>query len=272
MLFTYKLLIAYDGTNYCGWQKQKNGTTIQGLIEGALAIIYKEPIYVTGASRTDSGVHALGQVAHFASSIFIDTRKIQKQINGIIPKDIRILDCSRVHSSFHARYLAKQKTYYYTINTAPIPSPMTRLYSYCIPDFLDISLLTQATQYFVGEMDFLAFANRRGRNINISNSVRIIYSIDVTVLGSEIVIKFSGNGFLYKMIRNIVGTLIAVAQKSLPMDHIPLLLKKRDRTLIPTLAPALGLCLIQIEYDINQTLSFKGNSRYHSLDADVAKR
>lgn len=272
MLFSYKLLIAYDGTNYCGWQKQKNGTTIQGILESALATIYKEPISLTGASRTDSGVHALGQVAHFISSIFIDTRKIQKQINGIIPKDIRILDCSRAPPSFHARYLAKKKIYHYTINTAPVPSPMIRLYNYCIPDSLDIFLLNEAAKYFVGEMDFLAFANSRGRNTNISNSVRVIYSIDITVVETQIIIKFLGNGFLYKMIRNIVGTLIAVARKNLSLDDIPLLLKKRDRTLIPTLAPALGLCLMQIEYDVNETLSFKGSSRYYSLDADVAKR
>lgn len=272
MLFTYKLLIAYDGTNYCGWQKQKNGITIQGSIENALRTIYKEPIGLIGASRTDSGVHAMGQVAHFRSSVCIDIKKAQRQLNGILPRDIRILDCSRVPAFFHARYLATKKSYQYTINTAPVPSPMIRLYNYCISEPLDIQLLTEAATYFVGEMDFLAFANNRGKNKNIINSIRTIYSIDIAVIESQIIIKFVGNGFLYKMIRNIVGTLIGVARKNIAIDHIPLLLKKRDRTLIPTLAPALGLCLMQIEYDINETLFFKTDSRYYSLDADVAKR
>lgn len=272
MSFSYKLVIAYDGTNYCGWQKQKNSLTIQGVIENALAIIYKAPICVIGASRTDSGVHAIGQVAHFRSSIFIKPEKVQKQINGIIPRDIRILECSNTSPSFHARYLAKRKIYHYTINTAPIPNPMKRLYSYYISDSLDINLLMQAAQYFVGEMDFISFANRSDKNKALSNSIRTIYAIDVDLIGTEIIIKFLGNGFLYKMIRNIVGTLIAIAQRSMPLHDIPILLEKRDRTLVPMLAPALGLCLIQIEYGLNENLSFKGDSRYHSPDADVAKR
>ena len=115
MSFSYKLVIAYDGTNYCGWQKQKNSITIQGIIENALAIIYKAPICLIGASRTDSGVHAIGQVAHFRSSIFIKPEKIQRQINGIIPQDIRILECSNTSPSFHARYLAKRKIYHLSL-------------------------------------------------------------------------------------------------------------------------------------------------------------
>lgn len=272
MSFSYKLVIAYDGTNYCGWQKQKNSITIQGVIENALAIIYKAPIHLIGASRTDSGVHAIGQVAHFRSSIFIKPEKIQRQINGIIPHDIRIVECSNISSSFHARYLAKRKIYYYTINTAPVPNPMKRLYNYYISDFLDINLLTQAMQYFVGRMDFRSFANRSEKNTTLSSTIRTIYAIDLDVVGTEIIIKFSGNGFLYKMIRNIVGTLIATAQGAIPVTDIPILLEKKDRTLLPMLAPALGLCLIHIEYDINENLSFKGDSRYYSPDADVAKR
>lgn len=272
MFFTYKLLIAYDGTNYCGWQRQKHHTTIQGIIESALTTICKEPIAIIGASRTDAGVHALGQVAHFKTTVFVDAKKVQKQLNGIIPRDIRILDCSRALPFFHARYAAKKKTYHYTINTSPVPNPMIRLYNYCIPKPLDINLLIKGATHFVGEMDFLGFANNKCRNTNIPNSIRIIYSIDVIVEESQIIIKFLGNGFLYKMIRNIVGTLIAVAQKSISVNDIPILLKKRDRSLIPTLAPALGLCLMEIEYDINETLSFKDDSRYYSFDADVAKR
>lgn len=271
MFFTYKLLIAYDGTNYCGWQKQKHYTTIQGIIENALTTICKEPIAIIGASRTDSGVHALGQVAHFKTATFIDGKKVQKQLNGIIPRDIRILDCSRVFPLFHARHAAKKKIYHYTINTAPVPSPMIRLYNYCISKPLDIGLLTEGAKHFVGERDFRAFANSKG-NQSVSNFIRIIYSIDVIVDQSQIVIKFLGNGFLYKMIRNIVGTLIAVAQKSISVNDIPLLLEKRDRRLIPTLAPALGLCLMEIEYDRNETLSFKDHSGYYCFDADVAKR
>jgi len=240
----YKCKIAYDGTAYGGWQVQPTSITIQSLIQEALARLHKTKIHVTASGRTDSGVHALAQVAHFDAETPVNIRAL----NGILPRDIRILSITPIEKDFHARYSATGKTYRYHLSLGEAHDPFTRQYSHHMFYTLDPELLTAAAAQFIGTHDFTSFANSASEGAASKNAVRTITKCAVIPTDFGYTIEVSGNGFLYKMVRNIVGCLIQIATGKLPLETITHLLKAKDRTLAPPAAPAKGLFLCQVHY------------------------
>jgi tRNA pseudouridine38-40 synthase len=245
----YKLTISYDGTDYAGWQVQDNKTAIQPLIQRSLETILRHPVSLSGSGRTDAGVHALGQVAHFESPLDLEPSRIRFSLNAILPKDIRILSLEKVDSKFHARYSALSKIYHYHIHLSPTLNPFTKLYSYHFLGPFEKTLLKQATPYFLGTHDFSSFANNPDRGSASRDPIRTLFRIDCIDEPQGIRLEFEGNGFLYKMVRNITGTLLSVASKKMPASHIPLIFSAKDRKKASTCAPPHGLFLIRVNYD-----------------------
>lgn len=251
----YKLLIAYDGTNYCGWQVQPGVDTIQSRLQNALSIVLREPISITGAGRTDAGVHALGQVAHFQCHCQFSLEKLRMSLNALLPKDIRILDSEEVSHSFHAQYSAKSKIYQYRLSLGPVLPPLRRFHYTHIYEPLDLELLQQAASFFIGRHDFTTFANSAREGSAARGAVRELYRLDILKQNDEVLLEFEGNGFLYKMVRNIVGTLLEVAAKKRAAEDIPQLLLARDRRLAGKAAAGQGLCLFHINYTMPKSLA-----------------
>ncbi len=245
----YKLTISYDGTSYCGWQVQPNHTSIQELIEKALCIALKEKIKLHGSGRTDAGVHAKAQVGHFSTSKSFEIKKLQYSLNGILDPEIRILQIEPVHEDFHARFSAKRKIYHYQIDTGLYQNPFQRRYSYHLRRKIDRSLLKQGAQKFIGTHDFTSFTNDAHMGSCKHNPVRTIYELNVIEKGSHLVLEFIGNGFLYKMVRNIVGCLLDVATQKLSVEDISKILDKKDRSTSSATAPAKGLFLVEVVYE-----------------------
>lgn len=245
---TYKLLISYEGTHYCGWQIQPNGVSIQSLIEKALSTALREPTTLVGASRTDSGVHALGQIAHFRTEVPLDTQKLRQSLNGLLPSDIRVMGVEKAQSTFHARYHAKAKIYHYFLHTAPSHNPFQRHYRTYIGYRMDPTLLKAALACFVGTHDFTTFANEASQGSAAKNPIRTIYRIELFEESEGWRVEFEGNGFLYKMIRNLMGTALAAACGKIEIEDIPKLLAARDRRQAFQTAPAQGLFLVQVIY------------------------
>ncbi|MBS0629661.1 MAG: tRNA pseudouridine(38-40) synthase TruA [Verrucomicrobia bacterium] len=244
----YKLLIAYDGTRYCGWQVQPNGTSIQTLVEKAISTALHHPIKVIGSGRTDAGVHALEQVAHFSFEGIVDLEKLHYSLNGLLPPDIRIMGLSIVSEDFHARYSAKGKIYHYYLHTSRVQNPFKRLYTTHILYPIDRDLLKRAAALFIGEHDFTAFSNEAHRGSASRDAVRTITRIDVIEDGNEIRLEFEADGFLYKMVRNIMGTILDVSRGKIDISQIPLIFEAKDRRKGGTCAPPQGLFLIKVIY------------------------
>lgn len=245
----YKLTIAYDGTHFGGWQIQPNTNTIQEEIEKALALLLKQKISVVGSGRTDAGVHALFQVAHFTSDELLDLPPIHRSLNGILPHDIRITSIEKAPENFHARYSAKAKEYHYHLSLGPTHPPFKRLYSHHMPRKIDIDLLKRAAAKFVGTHDFKAFANQAYAGAAGKNSVRTIYRLEVIQEGDDLRLEFEGNGFLYKMVRNIVGTLLGVCEGKISIDEIEKIFTEKNRKKAGRAASARGLFLVNINYE-----------------------
>jgi tRNA pseudouridine38-40 synthase len=244
----YKITLAYEGTCYSGWQIQPNGISIQELLQQKLQLLTKEATHVIGAGRTDAGVHALGQVAHFATAAPIDPGKVRHGLNGMLPKDIRVESVEEVPMAFHARYSAVGKMYHYHLHLDPVESPFFRRYRWHLHQAINISLLKEAATLFVGTHDFTTFSNEAHRGPASRSAVRTIQNIEIVPQDGGIRLEFSGNGFLYKMVRNIVGTLVEVGTgKRLPSE-IPKLFQQKDRTKAGKAAPAHGLFLVSVEY------------------------
>ncbi|NLL93588.1 MAG: tRNA pseudouridine(38-40) synthase TruA [Clostridiales bacterium] len=239
------LKIAYDGTNYCGWQIQINGITVEELINKALSDLLKEDIAVIGASRTDSGVHALANVAVFDTESRIPGEKISFALNQRLPEDIRVQESFEVLDTFHPRYCNSRKTYEYKILNRRIPMPTQRLYSHFVYVPLDVEKMQEAAKYIVGEHDFKSFCSNRTQ---VENTVRTIYSLDVHVENDMIYIRITGNGFLYNMVRIIAGTLIKVGLGVYPPEQVAKIIEAKDRNAAGPKAPAKGLTLIDIDY------------------------
>jgi tRNA pseudouridine38-40 synthase len=244
----YKLLLSYDGTAYSGWQVQKNGTSIQLLIEKALSTLLRHPTSLVGAGRTDAGVHALGQVAHFTTESALDIRKALISLNGLLPSAIRALHLEPASSDFHARYSAKGKIYRYDIELGPYRNPFTQNYRLFVPYPLDLNLLKTATLEFIGERDFTSFSNEADRGSAAKNPIRTLYCLELLRDGNTLSLQFFGNGFLYKMVRNIVGTLLDVARGKISLETIPAIFAAKDRRRACPTAPAHGLFLIEVLY------------------------
>lgn len=240
-----KLVVAYDGTNYCGWQLQKNGVTIEEILNRELTALLKEPITVIGASRTDAGVHALGNVAVFDTENRMAADKICLAANQSLPEDIRIQSSEEVSPDWHPRKANCTKTYEYQIVNRRISLPTERLYAYFCYYPLDVEKMRQAAAFLVGEHDFKSFCTAKS---NVEDTVRTIYCLDIKRDGDKIVLRVSGSGFLYNMVRILAGTLIRVGTGAYPPEDAARILAARDRRLAgPTAAK--GLTLVGMEYE-----------------------
>lgn len=237
--------IAYDGTNYCGWQIQINGITVEELINKALTELLGEEIAVIGASRTDSGVHAMANVAVFDTNTKIPAEKISFALNQRLPDDIRIRESYEVPGDFHPRYCNSRKTYEYKILNSRFPIPTERLYSHFVYMPLDVEKMKKAAEYIIGEHDFKSFCSARSQ---VENTVRTIYELDINKVNEMIHIRITGNGFLYNMVRIIVGTLMKVGLGVYPPEHVKDIIAACDRNAAGPKAPACGLTLIGIDY------------------------
>ncbi len=240
-----KITVAYDGTNYCGWQIQKNGITVEEVLNKTLSKFFGQDITVIGASRTDSGVHALGNVAVFDADVTMPPEKISYAINNLLPDDIRIQKSEEVESSFHPRYCDTRKTYEYKIYNAQFPDPTVRLYSHFVYYHLDEEKMQQGADYLVGEHDFKSFCTPKD---DVENTVRTIYFIKVVREGNMVRIIINGNGFLYNMVRIIVGSLMKVGMGMIEPSEIKNILEAKDRTKAGHKAAACGLTLMDIQY------------------------
>lgn len=241
-----KLTIEYDGTNYHGWQIQKNANTVQETIEKAISKLLDNKVGLVGCSRTDVGVHAYSQVAHFLTNSSIPEDKFSYAINNLLPEDIVIRQSEEVSEDFHSRYCAKGKKYRYLIYNEAHASAIMRNRAYHVRPKLDFEEMKSAVQYFNGRHDFAAFQATGGQ---VRSTVREIYSIDVLKKEDNLIaIEVSGNGFLYNMVRIIAGTLIYVGIGKINAKEIPQIIESLDRTRAGKTAPAHGLYLMEIYY------------------------
>ncbi|MCB1108405.1 MAG: tRNA pseudouridine(38-40) synthase TruA [Chlamydiia bacterium] len=247
--YRYKLIIAYEGTHYSGWQVQPNAITIQELIQNALLKILKKPTHVTASGRTDAGVHARAQVAHFDTTTPLDTFTTLRGLNGLLPHDIRILSIEPVADNFHSRFDAQGKTYHYNLSFGPAPDPFMRHFSVHLYQPCELQTLKYAASHFVGTHDFSSFANSATKGAAAKNPIRTICALDLIETAYGLRIEVSGNGFSYKMVRNIVGALIAVNLQKINADDIPKILEAKDRRQAPVAAPARGLFLHEVIYN-----------------------
>lgn len=245
---TYKLVLAYDGTRYGGWQIQPNAPTIQEHIQEAMKIILRIPITVIGSGRTDAGVHAKGQVAHFKVPLTIDLRKMIHSLNSLLPPDIRALSLSKADPHFHAQYNATGKIYHYHLFFGPVQDPFTRLYTVHVREKIDLKSLQKAIPYFIGTHDFTSFSNEAHAGSAAKDPVRTITRLDCIQEGEAVRLEFEGDGFLYKMVRNIVGTLLEVGAGKRAPTEIPEIFAKKDRRAAGKAAPAQGLFLWKVIY------------------------
>jgi tRNA pseudouridine38-40 synthase len=244
----YKIILAYDGAAYAGWQVQPHAVTIQELIQKAMKTIIGEEVHVTASGRTDAGVHAMGQVAHFQCIKDLDPFRFRHSLNALLPPDIRVLSVEIAHPDFHARNCAVGKVYHYNLHLNFAHNPFSRRTSYHIRDKLDLDLMKECAQLFVGTHDFTSFANQPDEGAASVDAVRTITRIDIVQDGFNVCFQFEGDGFLYKMVRNIMGTIIDVGAGRIPIDKIPEIFAGKDRRLAGQAAPAHGLFLIRVDY------------------------
>ncbi|WP_343345639.1 tRNA pseudouridine(38-40) synthase TruA [Terrisporobacter petrolearius] len=239
-----KLTIQYDGTKYCGWQKQPNSSGIQGTIEYAIYEITKEKVNIIGSGRTDAGVHALGQVANFKTNSNIPAARIPDALNAKLPKDISIIDCQEVSDDFHSRYSATGKIYRYLIYNKPYRSPLYKGISYHVRYDLDIEKMRVEAQLLLGTHEFKGFMSSGS---SVKDTVRTIHNISIEESGDLIVLEVEGNGFLYNMVRIIVGTLVDIGRGRIdkPLEEI---IASQDRGEAGHTAPAHGLFLKKVHY------------------------
>ena len=240
------LIVAYDGTNYCGWQIQPNGNTIEGELNRALSELLGEKIVVSGASRTDAGVHSCGNVAVFDTTARMPAEKISYALNQRLPEDIVVQCSKKVPLDFHPRHVKSKKTYEYRILNREFRDPNRRLDTYFYYRHLDVHAMREAAGYLVGEHDFKSFCSIHAQ---VETTVRRIYALTVDNKKDIITIRITGNGFLYNMVRIIAGTLIRVGTGEYKPEQISEILAAKDREMAGPTAPAHGLTMIGIEYE-----------------------
>jgi len=240
-----KLTIEYDGTNYHGWQVQKNDPTVQKEIETALCTMTGKKLNLRGSGRTDAGVHALGQVANFTCDTTLSPDNFLYGLNSLTPGDITIRDCCFVHAGFHARFSAKSKTYRYRILNRKTPSAVGRHYEWFIPQNLDVGAMKEASQYITGTHDFKAF---EGTGSPRAHTVRSVMEADVECRDERIVFRITADGFLRYMVRNLTGTLVNVGRSRMTPLDVKTILDSKDRSLAGPTSPPHGLFLTHVEY------------------------
>lgn len=243
----YKCVVAYDGTAFSGYQIQPDKRTIQEEIEKVLAKLHKgDAVKISASGRTDAGVHARGQVIHFDSPLSIPLEKWPVALNTLLPDDISIMSAEKVTEDFHARFDAVGKEYRYYLNTAVQRDPFNRHFAYHYPYLLDVAAMKQAAKELLGTHDFTSFCSAK---TEVEDRVRTVYAIDILEHDSSLVFRFNGNGFLYNMVRILVGTLLEVGAGTRPASSMQELLDQKDRRFAGKTAPAHGLYLWQVFYD-----------------------
>jgi tRNA pseudouridine38-40 synthase len=249
MLLKFRLVVAYDGTNYEGWQVQKTGLGVQQRVEEALRKLFPSAGRVHGSSRTDTGVHALGMVAHFEipkREFRMSVRKLALALNACLPPDIRIMSASRARANFQARFSAKGKQYRYFVWNHTAMNPLLRAQAWHVPLPLDVPAMRRAAKALVGKHDFKSFAVNR--SYEMESTVRTVTRCDMRRSGRFLTFIIEGDGFLYKMCRGIVGTIVQVGQGKFTPDKVKSMLAAKDRRIAGMTAPAHGLVLWKVFY------------------------
>ena len=242
----YKILIQYDGTRYKGWQVQNStDMTIQGKLQAVLEELAGRPVEVIGSGRTDAGVHASGQVANFHMDGDFSKEEILEYLNHYLPMDIAVTEIEEVEERFHARFNATSKTYIYRIHTSNIPNVFERKYAYTYTAPLNVEAMRSAAECFIGSHDFMAFCGNKKMK---KSTVRTVFSIDIQEKKDEIIISYTGNGFLQNMIRIMTGTLIEVGNGTKQVSEIPGILEGKNREMAGFTVPPEGLMLKQVDY------------------------
>jgi len=242
----FKLVIEYDGTAYHGWQRQATDHSIQAEIEKVLAVMTRREVSLAASGRTDAGVHALGQVAHFACETTITPEEFLKGLNSLLPADIVIRSCEAVAAEFHARYDARRKTYQYRILNRPVPSAVDHRFVWHLRQELDLDSMQAAAAHVAGQNDFKAF---EGAGSPRSSTVRTIFRAEFFREDQDyLIFEIEGDGFLRYMVRNIVGTLVEVGRSRITPEDFKAILKSRDRELAGATAPPQGLFLVSVGY------------------------
>jgi tRNA pseudouridine38-40 synthase len=243
MVQNYRITLCYDGTDYFGWQRQPSKKTIQGSLEKALTQITQKNLPIIGAGRTDAGVHALAQVAHFKTDTSLSEEELLKAFNSLLPKDIRILSIQKVDKNFHARKTAVSKVYQYRISNTSDINPFILRYVLYWPSSLDVDKMKETARLFVREADFTSFSSNR-----LLHPVRRVLHSEIHTKGNEIIYEVEANGFLRYMVRTLVGTLLEIGRGKWPSEIIEDLFKEKKRSLASPTAPPQGLCLIKVNY------------------------
>jgi len=239
------LLLEYEGTHYAGWQWQKNAQTIQETLTDAIRQVVQEPVKIHGAGRTDAGVHATGQVAHFLTNSRIPSEQLLRAINFYLPRDIAVKEVTEKEETFHARYSAISKVYQYTLYNSWIRTAVNRNFCYVCGYRLDISKMSRAAQYLIGTHDFTSFTTKA---MTEKNRIRTVKRLDIRQDGHYIYFVIEANGFLYKMVRAIVGTLIEVGRSKIKVTQMGDIMKSKKRNLAGPTVAARGLCLNEVKY------------------------
>ena len=244
----FKLILEYEGTAFCGWQTQKPGLrTVQSHLEEKLAFIFNTKVHCHASGRTDSGVHAKAQVAHVKVKTHLEPVIIHKALNSFLDKDVSIVSVEEVSLSFHAQTSAVSKTYQYTILNRTAPSALWRNRVYVFPEKLNVTKMKKVARHFVGKHDFKSF-QASASDGHLKSTIRTVSDLTIIKKDEFIYITISANGFLHKMVRNIVGSLLEAGVGRLDEKAIPALLKAKNRTLAPKTAPSCGLCLMSVSY------------------------
>lgn len=240
-----RLDIEYDGTNYCGWQRQNDELAIQQVIEDAIHGIQGGKCTVEGSGRTDAGVHAINQVAHFDSICTIPADKWKFVLNNVLPDDVRIIDSTRVTDDWHARFWVCDKTYKYVFYNSRVNTAIKRNYSFFVPYRLNEAVMNEALKDLIGTHDFDAFMSRKTQK---ENTVRTIYEAYLQRQGNELHLYVKGSGFLHNMVRTIAGTLVDIGRGHLPKDIFKRAIEEKDRVILGITADAGGLFLYNVNY------------------------
>ena len=240
-----KLTVEYDGTDYCGWQIQPTGKTVQGVLEKAISTLVGRATRITGSGRTDAGVHALGQVANFLSDKKLEPYRVQRALNALTPEDVTIKTVEIVPNDFDARRQGRSRIYEYRILNRSSPSPFHLRYAWHVHDSLDLAAMRRAITCLNGEHDFSSF---RGAGCDAAHPIRTVYASSISLSGEVIVFTVEATAFLRHMVRNLVGTLVEVGRQQRSPHSFAALLDARDRTQAGMKAPAHGLFLMEVKY------------------------
>jgi tRNA pseudouridine38-40 synthase len=242
----FKMIVEYDGTAYCGWQRQENGITIQQVLEEAIQLITGEKVAVIGSGRTDAGVHALNQVGHFKSNSLLPINSIYRGMNSVLPPDIVVKEMEEVAGEFHAQHDVKSKVYVYKICNQRLRPVLGRNYFWHISFPLDLERMKKAAQFLIGTHDFSCFC---ATGTHVKDRVRTITDIEIKTRDDGLIeIKVEAQGFLKYMVRNIIGTLVEVGRGKRKPEEMKQIIESRDRTIAGVTAPACGLFLKEVKY------------------------